>query len=189
MNDSEKTLRQSFKDKEYRHGYVDEFLNAYIATQIKVLREQRGWSQTELAEHAGMMQPRISVMENVNYSSWSIKILRKIAEAFDLTLCVSFEIFGRRIEDIEGFRRETLERNSFDDDPYFKEQSIDELDIKFLEDNYSQQATIQPGSEEVDFQHRRQSNVVQISDYFHRKNPGEREREDLIQYRMLNVGG
>ena len=49
-----KTLRQSFKDKEYQGaGYVDEFLNAYIATQIKVLREQRGWSQTELGEHAG----------------------------------------------------------------------------------------------------------------------------------------
>ncbi len=148
MNDSEKekkTLRQSFKDKEYRHGYVDEFLNAYIATQIKVLREQRGWSQTELGEHAGgMMQPRISIMENVNYSSWSIKILRKIAEAFDLTLCVSFESFGRRIEDIERFRRETLERNSFDNDPYFKEQSMDESAADLLMKHYSQDAGRQP---------------------------------------------
>lgn len=141
MNDSEnekKTLRQSFKEKEYRHGYVDEFLNAYIATQIKVLREQHGWSQMELAEHAGMMQPRISVMENVNYASWSIKILRKIAEAFDLTLCVSFESFGRRIEDIEKFGREALERNSFDNDPYFKEESIDNSGLKFLADHYSE---------------------------------------------------
>jgi len=116
MNDLAVILKQTFKDKDYRHGYVDDFLNAYIATQIKVLREQRGWSQKELADHAGMMQPRISVLENVNYSSWSIKILRKIAEAFDLTLCVSFENFGSRLEDIEKFSRNNLERCSFDKD-------------------------------------------------------------------------
>ena len=120
-------LKKSFKDdKDYRHGYADEFLNAYIATQIKVLREQRGWNQKELADRAGMMQPRISVMENVNYSSWSIKVLRKIAEAFDLTLRVSFEEFGTRTDDIEKFGIERLERRSFEDDPYFNESPGEE---------------------------------------------------------------
>lgn len=128
MNDLAATLKQAFKDKEYRNGYVDDFLNASIATQMKVLREQRGWSQTELADHAGMLQPRISVMENINYSSWSIKILRKLAGAFDLTLCVSFEGFGKRVEDIGRFSRQSLERDSFDDDPYFQELEKDALD-------------------------------------------------------------
>ncbi|MBA3037245.1 MAG: helix-turn-helix transcriptional regulator [Desulfobacterium sp.] len=123
MSDLINSLKQAFNDKEYRHGYVDEFLNASIATQIKVLREQREWSQKELADYAGMMQPRISVMENVNYSSWSIKILRKIAEAFDLTLCVSFEGFGKRVEDIDNFTRKDLERDSFPEDLYFKGES------------------------------------------------------------------
>lgn len=125
MNDSIKALRQAFRDKEYRHGYADEFLNAYIATQIKVVREQHEWSQAKLAEEAGMLQPRISVMENVNYASWSIKILRKIAEAFDLTLCVSFESFGKRIRDIETFARNNLQRDFFDNDPYFKEALVE----------------------------------------------------------------
>lgn len=123
MNDSTNPLNNAFKDKDYRHGYVDEFLNASIATQIKVLREQHGWCQKKLGEQADMKQPRISVMENVNYSSWSIKILRKLAEAFDLTLRVSFESFGTRVEDIEKFSRKNLERCSFDEDPYFKENS------------------------------------------------------------------
>lgn len=123
MDDLTNPLKTAFKDKDYRHGYVDEFLNASIATQIKVLREQRGWGQKELGEQADMMQPRISVMENVNYSSWSIKILRKLAEAFDLTLRVSFESFGTRVEDIEKFSRKNLERCSFPEDPYFKETS------------------------------------------------------------------
>lgn len=124
-------IKQSFKDKDYRHGYVDEFLNASIATQIKVLREQRGWGQKELADRAGMMQPRISVMENVNYSSWSIKILKKLAEAFDLTLCVYFEGFGKRVGHILRFSRENLERSSFPDDPYFKEQHKEEIPAQF----------------------------------------------------------
>jgi len=130
MNNSANPLKQSFRDKDYRHGYVDEFLNACIATQIKVLREQRGWSQKELACQAEMKQPRISVMENVNYSSWSIKILRKLAEAFDLTLRVSFESFSTRVADIDKFSRKNLERCSFEDDPYFHEEIDQQFDIK-----------------------------------------------------------
>lgn len=112
-------VKEAFKSKEYRHAYVDEFLNVSIATQIKVLREQRNWGQEQLAKEVGMKQPRISVMENVNYSSWSINTLRKLAKAFDLTLRVSFESFGERIKEIDRFNRETLERPSFDDDPVF----------------------------------------------------------------------
>ena len=114
------------KDKDYRHGYVDEFLNAFIATQIKVLREQRNWTQHQLAEEAGMKQQRICVMENVNYSSWSINTLRRLAEAFDLTLNVSFEDFGKRLADMDRFSRESLERFSFAEDPAFAEQPIEE---------------------------------------------------------------
>jgi len=115
-------LKKLFKDKEYRHGYVDDFLNTSIATQIKVLRERRDWSQEELADKAGMKQPTISRIENVNYSSWSINTLRKIAEAFDLTLQVTFESFGTRLEEISRFSRKALEKHSFEEDPVFKEK-------------------------------------------------------------------
>jgi len=57
----------------------------------------------------------------VNYSSWSIKTLRSIAEAFDLTLRVTFEGFGSCLMDVGNFNRKNLERLSFNDDPYFKE--------------------------------------------------------------------
>lgn len=121
-------LKTSFgTDKDYRHGYVDEFLNAYIATQIKVLREQREWTQQDLAQQAGMKQARISVMENVNYSSWSLNTLKRIAESFDLTLNVSFEDFGKRLVDIDRFSRESLERFSFEDDPVFQHESEAQL--------------------------------------------------------------
>ena len=121
-------LKNAFKSKEYRHAYADEFLNVSIATQIKVLREQqqRKWTQAELGSRVNppMKQTRISVMENVNYSSWSINTLRKLAEAFDVRLRVSFESFGSLVKEIEQFDRKGLERPSFDDDPVFAGRQI-----------------------------------------------------------------
>lgn len=120
-------LRSEFLDKGYRHAYADEFLNSYIATQIQVLREERGWSQERLAQETGMKQSRISLLENVGYSSWSISTLKRLAEAFDLTLRVSFESFGRCLADIDRFNRESLERFSFDQDPAFQPEHISQL--------------------------------------------------------------
>ena len=113
-------LRHEFQDKEYRQAYADEFLNASIATQIKVLRDQRPWTQGELAEKAGMKQSRISLLENVNYSAWSLTTLKRLAEAFDVTLKVSFESYSARLLDIQRFGRESLERLAFDEDPVFQ---------------------------------------------------------------------
>jgi transcriptional regulator with XRE-family HTH domain len=109
-------LAEEFADKEYAHEYVEEFLNTYLATQIKVLREQRGLSQSELAALTDMKQARISVLENVNYGSWSINTLKRLAQAFDLTLSVSFEEFTSKIKEIESFSRQALERQSRDAD-------------------------------------------------------------------------
>lgn len=122
MSELTDTLREEFKDKETRHVYCDEFLNSSIATQIKVLREQRGLTQRELAERASMRQERISVLEDVNYSSWTINVLRRLAEAFDLTLTVKFESFGEKLFAIEDMNRETLEKPSFDEDPVFQDR-------------------------------------------------------------------
>lgn len=99
-------------DEEFANAYADEFLNMRIATQLKTLREQRHYTQKYLAELAGMKQERISVLENVNYSSWSINTLRKLAAALGVTLRVSFETFGSCLADMKTFSRESLERQS-----------------------------------------------------------------------------
>jgi len=117
-------LRPEFQDEEYRHAYADECLNTMIATQIKVLREQQHMTQTALAKKAGMKQPRLSVLEDASYNSWSISTLRRLARAFDLTLRVSFESFTGFILDFESLGRETLERTPFNDDPLFRSSKI-----------------------------------------------------------------
>lgn len=105
-------LRAQFKDAEYAHAYMETFFNAAIATQIKVLREQRGLTQGELATLTSMKQERISVLENVDYGTWNVKTLRRLAEAFDVVLKVSFETFGQGIDEVGSFSRAALQRPS-----------------------------------------------------------------------------
>lgn len=109
-NDIRKELLADFLDKDYAHGYIDDFLNTEIATQIRVLREQQGLTQEDLAELTGMKQSRISVLEDVYYESWSIATLKKLAYALDVSLKVSFESFTKRIGDVVNISRESLER-------------------------------------------------------------------------------
>lgn len=118
------TRKDEFRDKEYRSAYAESFLDTSIATQIRVLREQRGLKQAELAELTGMKQSRISALEDANYSSWNIGTLKRLASAFDVRLSVSFETFGSLLVDVERTNRAALERPAFADDPVFTEQAV-----------------------------------------------------------------
>jgi len=110
MNALLKALVEEFADKEYAHAYMEEFQNMLLAGQIKALREQRGWTQEELAQVAGMKQARISKLENAEYDSWTLATLRKLAEAFDVTVKVSFEEFSKAIVEIVTLKKEKLAR-------------------------------------------------------------------------------
>jgi transcriptional regulator with XRE-family HTH domain len=119
MNELTKNWIREFQDKETRHIYAENFLNTQIATQLKVLREDREWTQQRLAQETGMKQERISVLEDVNYESWTIKTLKRFAWAYDLVLSIKFENFGTFLKDYDSFSRDNLKRLSFDKDPVF----------------------------------------------------------------------
>jgi transcriptional regulator with XRE-family HTH domain len=112
MKELVKTLTREFEDKDYAHAYMEEFSNMAIAAQIKALREQRGWTQKQLAEHAGMKQERICTLEDVEYDAWTLKVLRRLAKAFDVTVKVSFEKFSSGILDATQISQKALERPS-----------------------------------------------------------------------------
>ncbi|KAF3978442.1 MAG: helix-turn-helix transcriptional regulator [Methylococcales symbiont of Iophon sp. n. MRB-2018] len=116
MKELVKTLVTEFDDKEYAHAYMEEFSNMGIAAQIKVLREQRGWTQKELADASGMKQERICALEDIDYDAWTIKTLRKFSKAFDLTVKLSFESFSSGILDVAKINAKTLERTSRQED-------------------------------------------------------------------------
>ncbi len=123
MDDIRERLLEEFRDPEARREYADEFLDASIALQIKTLRQQRELTQAQLAELAGMKQSRISTMEKVDYSSLSVRTLRRLAEAFDLPLVIRFESWGNLLRGATRLGRQDLERPDFADDPEFREES------------------------------------------------------------------
>jgi transcriptional regulator with XRE-family HTH domain len=119
MSELTERLRTELRDREYREGYDEAFLDHKIATQIRVLREQRGLTQKQLAKEAAMSQSRISEMEDQDYGSWSINTLRRLAYAFGVRLDVTFKEWGDLLTQVEHSSREDLERASFEDDPAF----------------------------------------------------------------------
>lgn len=118
----QRLVRDLPKSENYRYVYDEEFMNTYISTQIRVLREQRGMTQDQLAKAAGTGQSKVSAMES-DYGSWSVRTLRKLARAFGVRLFVSFEGWGELLPRVEGFRRETLQRPKITDDPAFKAEA------------------------------------------------------------------
>lgn len=117
MSDISDALRGELRDPEYSEGYAESFLNSYIATQIKVIREQRNMKQADLARQVGTTQTAISRIENVNYSSWNINTLKKVARAFRVRLKVSFETYGTLPDEVGKFTKALLQRAEREQDP------------------------------------------------------------------------
>jgi transcriptional regulator with XRE-family HTH domain len=120
MSELIETLRPEFQDREYRHAYAEECLNAMIASQIKVLREQREMTQKQLGSATGMGQPRIPLIEDASYENWTVNTLKRLAKAFDVALSVKFETFSQFVTDFESMSRESLQRSSFPNDKQFQ---------------------------------------------------------------------
>jgi transcriptional regulator with XRE-family HTH domain len=118
MSESRKEeLIESFRDKEYRESYAEDYLNTTLATQLRVIREERGLTQAQLADQVGTKQTAISRIENVNNAARNIGTLEAIAFKLGCRLKVTFETFGSLIEESLHFSRESLQRPSFEEDP------------------------------------------------------------------------
>ncbi len=119
MDDIKARLLKEFHDKESRTEYADEFLDAAIALQIATLRQERDLTQQELGDLAGMKQSRISTMEKIDYSRWSGRTLRRLAEGFDLPVVFRFEGWGNFLDGVTKLGRRDLDRPPFEKDPVF----------------------------------------------------------------------
>lgn len=139
-----KKLIAKLNDKEYRDAFVSEHISTGIPFQIKALREQeeRKWSQKELGKRAGMLQERISVLEDPNYGKFNIATLKKIASAFDIGLIVRFVPFSELAEWELNLSSESLKVSSFEEEPYFQENNaIEKIDETTVSVSVSDQTT------------------------------------------------
>jgi transcriptional regulator with XRE-family HTH domain len=117
MSDFEKKLAKDLqRGRDYREAYAEAFANEVLATQIQMLRKQRGLTQAQLGERIGSNQGRISVYEDEEYGRWSLDTLRKIASEFGLWVKISFESYSTLVAEAAQFDAHNLLRNGFEED-------------------------------------------------------------------------
>lgn len=102
-------LKNDFAEKEYAHNYMESHVISRLAAQVHALRNQRGWSQEQLAVNSGIAQERISKIESADFDSLTMKTLHKFSRAFDVNLHIAFDSFSHGILDVANLNREQLE--------------------------------------------------------------------------------
>lgn len=182
-----KRLFEELKNKEERDAYVSSSVDVGVAFQIRALREQREWSQTQLADKAKMQQERISTLENPSHSP-TLSTLKKLASAFNVGLIVRFSPISELVKYELNLHLKSLEVPSFDEEDYFKENPIDKVATDLLRDHYSQDASRQPGkqSDITPFPDQPKGVLYQMSSYRPKKLYGiEKESPISIETKML----
>jgi transcriptional regulator with XRE-family HTH domain len=107
-------LVSELADEEFRHEYMMDQVRSYIAFQIRALREQRRWSQGDLAEAADKTQSVISRLENPDYGKLSLQSCLEIAIAFDLPLLVQFVDWDDWLTRMSNVSPSAMRKRSFD---------------------------------------------------------------------------
>ncbi len=86
----EKKLREELKDQEFAVEFYRELFRVRLATDLRLAREKKGLTQTDLAKKIGTTQSVIARMENPDYGRFSLTTLFKIAAALELDLRIEF---------------------------------------------------------------------------------------------------
>ena len=95
-------LRRSRKARE---TFVDSHLAKGLAYQVRVTRDERGWSQETLAEKLGTTQNAVYRLESPSYGRPTLTTLKKIAAVFDVGLIVRFVPFSQMADWVSGTPR------------------------------------------------------------------------------------
>jgi transcriptional regulator with XRE-family HTH domain len=114
-------LREKLQEKTYRDAFVASQIRIALPFQIRALREQRGWTQAQLAEKAGMLQPRISAMERPGGSKFTLETILRVAAALDIAFIGRFASFSELVGWTESFSPDIFMIPSFENDPGFQD--------------------------------------------------------------------
>lgn len=93
-------LVSSLEDKEYRDAFVADQIRIGVPLQIKMMRDERDWTQEVLGQGMTppMMQESVWRLENPNKANLTIGTLLRVASAFDVALMVRFVPFSELID-------------------------------------------------------------------------------------------
>ena len=102
MTTVRRQIAESLKEKPYRDALVKQHLSRWTAAQIRQIREDRGWTQTELGSLVGMGQTSISELEKTGKRQPNIDTLTRIAVGLDVALLVEYVPFSRFVNHLAG---------------------------------------------------------------------------------------
>lgn len=108
-------LLSKLRQKPYRDAYVKAHVSQGLAHQIAAMRQQRGWSQQDLAEKLSLKsQSAVARMEDPGYGKLSIATLLKLASVFDVALSIRFQPYSRFVRERQDVSAAALEVKPFD---------------------------------------------------------------------------
>jgi len=107
------SLRSS---REYRHAFADEAIRSRLTTQMKAMREQRGWDYKQFAQALKKKVSWAYRLEDPNAALPTLPTLLEAAEAFDVVLDVRFRSFSEFLDDVSSLKPGSFEVANFDND-------------------------------------------------------------------------
>ncbi len=109
-------IQNSLASKDYREALAIEHVNTTLALQIRKMRENLKWSQSDLAGHLNKHQETISQWENSDYGRYSLTTLKALATTFDVALLVKFIPFSELVKDMVSLSETRLCPPSFNEE-------------------------------------------------------------------------
>lgn len=122
--DKERQILNSLDSKEYREALAIEHVNTTLAIQIRMMRENHQWKQSDLAACLGKHQETVSQWENPDYGRHSMTTLKALAAAFDVALLVKFIPFSELVQDMVSLSETRLSPPSFGEEQYYALASV-----------------------------------------------------------------
>lgn len=127
-------LLEQLQNKEFRDALVEADISNGILFQLQAKLEERDWTQDKLGEKAGTSQPVISKYLK-GYDNYSVKTLKRLASAFDVSLTVRFERFSDLVNRYLNLDDTALNIPSFSDDPDLCYSPVAEYSLPSTADN------------------------------------------------------
>lgn len=90
-DDFEEQLEEYLKEPGFAKSFEQETNKLRIAVKIAECRERKGMTQKDLAEKLNTTQSVVSRLENASYENYSIRTLRKIADALQCELVIDLK--------------------------------------------------------------------------------------------------